>query len=69
MLNDPDGNALTETNNSQTKRHREISRIAFAGDCIPKYGPAILIPQYCGKWIVSTNFFGANMTLIITSGA
>ncbi|KAL5520387.1 hypothetical protein ACEPAG_9611 [Sanghuangporus baumii] len=36
----------------QTKRNREISRIAFTGQDIPKYGPAILLPQFCGKWDV-----------------
>ncbi|OCB85855.1 hypothetical protein A7U60_g6986 [Sanghuangporus baumii] len=36
----------------QTKRNREISRIAFTGEVIPKYGPAILLPQFCGKWDV-----------------
>ncbi|EJD04971.1 uncharacterized protein FOMMEDRAFT_154122 [Fomitiporia mediterranea MF3/22] len=36
----------------QTKRNREISRIAFQSDTIPKYGPAILLPQFCGKWDV-----------------
>ncbi|THH04714.1 hypothetical protein EW145_g5316 [Phellinidium pouzarii] len=36
----------------QTKRNREISKIAFPGESIPKYGPAILLPQFCGKWDV-----------------
>lgn len=51
--------SLTRKNSEQTKRHREISRIAFAGERVPKYGPAILVPQYCGKWIVRTS---ANVT-------
>ncbi|KAH8114900.1 P-loop containing nucleoside triphosphate hydrolase protein [Phellopilus nigrolimitatus] len=36
----------------QTKRNREVSKIAFKGETIPKYGPAILLPQFCGKWDV-----------------
>ncbi|KAI5985016.1 RAD26-like SNF2 family DNA-dependent ATPase [Pisolithus albus] len=36
----------------QTARHREIAEYVFAGEPIPKYGTAIMQPQYCGKWAV-----------------
>jgi hypothetical protein len=37
----------------QTARNRELAEVAFPNDSAPKYGPAILLPVYCGKWIVS----------------
>ncbi|KAH7924359.1 hypothetical protein BV22DRAFT_517474 [Leucogyrophana mollusca] len=36
----------------QTARHRELAEVAFPGHSIPKYGPAMLQPQFCGKWLV-----------------
>ncbi|KIN93058.1 hypothetical protein M404DRAFT_171863, partial [Pisolithus tinctorius Marx 270] len=36
----------------QTVRHRELAEYVFAGEPIPKYGTAIMQPQYCGKWAV-----------------
>ncbi|EGO02844.1 hypothetical protein SERLA73DRAFT_176268 [Serpula lacrymans var. lacrymans S7.3] len=36
----------------QTVRHRELSEAAFSMECIPKYGTAMLQPQFCGKWVV-----------------
>ncbi|KAI6118485.1 P-loop containing nucleoside triphosphate hydrolase protein [Pisolithus croceorrhizus] len=35
-----------------TARHREIAEYVFAGEPVPKYGTAIMQPQYCGKWAV-----------------
>lgn len=34
-------------------RHRELAEFVFAGQPVPKYGTAIMQPQYCGKWAVS----------------
>ncbi|TBU31240.1 P-loop containing nucleoside triphosphate hydrolase protein [Dichomitus squalens] len=36
----------------QTARNRELARMAFSPGPIPKYGPAMLKPDYCGKWQV-----------------
>ncbi|KAI6143111.1 hypothetical protein BKA82DRAFT_4017843 [Pisolithus tinctorius] len=36
----------------KTVRHRELAEYVFAGEPIPKYGTAIMQPQYCGKWAV-----------------
>ncbi|KDQ54546.1 hypothetical protein JAAARDRAFT_397913 [Jaapia argillacea MUCL 33604] len=36
----------------QTARNRELSAMAFPDGNAPKYGPAILQPQFCGKWVV-----------------
>ncbi|KAL6308864.1 P-loop containing nucleoside triphosphate hydrolase protein [Sparassis latifolia] len=36
----------------QTARNRELARVAFQGEAVPKYGPAILTPRFCGKWMV-----------------
>ncbi|CCM04135.1 uncharacterized protein FIBRA_06297 [Fibroporia radiculosa] len=36
----------------QTARNRELSRIAFGNETIPKYGPSILTSRFCGKWTV-----------------
>ncbi|KAF8637119.1 hypothetical protein AX17_003023 [Amanita inopinata Kibby_2008] len=36
----------------QTLRHRALSEIAFPDGNIPKYGTAMMQPQYCGKWAV-----------------
>ncbi|KAH8101322.1 P-loop containing nucleoside triphosphate hydrolase protein [Cristinia sonorae] len=38
-------------NAEQTARNRELSELAF-GDDIPKYGTAVLNPNFCGKWLV-----------------
>ncbi|RPD77013.1 hypothetical protein L226DRAFT_459287 [Lentinus tigrinus ALCF2SS1-7] len=35
----------------QTARNRELSRLAFNG-IVPKYGPSMLRPEFCGKWQV-----------------
>ena len=34
-------------------RHRELAEFVFTGQPVPKYGTAIMQPQYCGKWAVS----------------
>ncbi|KAA1466811.1 hypothetical protein DENSPDRAFT_831699 [Dentipellis sp. KUC8613] len=39
-------------NAEQTLRNRELCEIAFPGGDVPKYGPAMLVPKYCGKWMV-----------------
>ncbi|KAH9929468.1 P-loop containing nucleoside triphosphate hydrolase protein [Fomitopsis serialis] len=36
----------------QTVRNRELARMAFPEGSIPKYGPAIMVPDLCGKWLV-----------------
>ncbi|KZS99403.1 uncharacterized protein LAESUDRAFT_733121, partial [Laetiporus sulphureus 93-53] len=36
----------------QTIRRRELSRIVFGEGSAPKYGPAMLVPEFCGKWLV-----------------
>ncbi|KAL0952740.1 hypothetical protein HGRIS_006971 [Hohenbuehelia grisea] len=36
----------------QTARNRELAEIAFPNQEPPKYGTAMLQPQYCGKWAV-----------------
>ncbi|TFY76961.1 hypothetical protein EWM64_g7051 [Hericium alpestre] len=36
----------------QTLRNRELCKIAFPDDNVPKYGPAMLLPRFCGKWMV-----------------
>jgi hypothetical protein len=36
----------------QTIRNRELADIAFPNELAPKYGPAMLQPQFCGKWAV-----------------
>lgn len=42
----------------QLERHRQLSRAAFGGEHkVPKYGPAMLRPDLCGKWIVCACFF------------
>ncbi|TCD62825.1 hypothetical protein EIP91_006366 [Steccherinum ochraceum] len=38
-------------NAEQTVRNRELSDLAFGRHC-PKYGPAVLNPNFCGKWLV-----------------
>ncbi|RDX43671.1 hypothetical protein OH76DRAFT_1544375 [Lentinus brumalis] len=35
----------------QTARNRELSKLAF-GENVPKYGPSMLRPEFCGKWQV-----------------
>ncbi|KIK94177.1 hypothetical protein PAXRUDRAFT_784462 [Paxillus rubicundulus Ve08.2h10] len=37
---------------NQTIRHRELSEFAFAGQTVPKFGPSMLQPSFCGKWSV-----------------
>ncbi|KAF8622607.1 hypothetical protein AX15_006865 [Amanita polypyramis BW_CC] len=36
----------------QTIRNRALSEVAFPDGDIPKYGTAMMQPQYCGKWAV-----------------
>ncbi|KAJ3532277.1 hypothetical protein NM688_g7446 [Phlebia brevispora] len=36
----------------QTARNREIASEVFNQEDIPKYGPAVLQPRLCGKWLV-----------------
>ncbi|KAG2093025.1 P-loop containing nucleoside triphosphate hydrolase protein [Suillus cothurnatus] len=36
----------------QTLRNRELAEVAFPDQTIPKYGTAMLLPQFCGKWVV-----------------
>ncbi|KAH9012859.1 P-loop containing nucleoside triphosphate hydrolase protein [Lactarius deliciosus] len=36
----------------QTARNRKLTEEAFQGSSAPKYGSAILLPTFCGKWIV-----------------
>ncbi|KAH9044878.1 P-loop containing nucleoside triphosphate hydrolase protein [Lactarius hengduanensis] len=36
----------------QTARNRKLTEEAFQGNSAPKYGSAILLPTFCGKWIV-----------------
>ncbi|KAH9922295.1 P-loop containing nucleoside triphosphate hydrolase protein [Epithele typhae] len=43
--------APTDTTD-QIARNRELSKTAFPSEVIPKYGPAMLRPEYCGKWQV-----------------
>ncbi|PSS30856.1 hypothetical protein PHLCEN_2v2583 [Hermanssonia centrifuga] len=40
------------TNLRQTMRNRELCEQAFPNGNAPKYGPAMLRPEYCGKWLV-----------------
>ena len=39
----------------QTIRNRTLSEVAFPEGGIPKYGAAMMQPQYCGKWAVSSS--------------
>ena len=41
-----------DSQDPQTARNRELARMAFSPGPIPKYGPAMLKPDYCGKWQV-----------------
>ncbi|KAI0270605.1 P-loop containing nucleoside triphosphate hydrolase protein [Gloeopeniophorella convolvens] len=36
----------------QTARNRELTEVIFPNGGAPKYGPSMLLPAYCGKWIV-----------------
>ncbi|KZT66740.1 hypothetical protein DAEQUDRAFT_767713 [Daedalea quercina L-15889] len=36
----------------QTIRNRELAKIAFPEGSIPKFGPAMMMPEFCGKWLV-----------------
>ncbi|OBZ74648.1 DNA excision repair protein ERCC-6-like 2 [Grifola frondosa] len=36
----------------QTARNRELSQLAFPEGQVPRYGRAMLRPDYCGKWMV-----------------
>ncbi|KAH9976865.1 P-loop containing nucleoside triphosphate hydrolase protein [Lactifluus volemus] len=33
-------------------RNRELAEVAFPNGTAPRYGPAMLLPAFCGKWIV-----------------
>ena len=37
----------------QVARNKAMSQLAFREGSVPKYGPAMLVPKYCGKWMVS----------------
>ncbi|KAL1938981.1 hypothetical protein VTO73DRAFT_11134 [Trametes versicolor] len=56
----------------QTARNRELSRLAFPTGALPKYGPSMLRPEYCGKWQVLETLLkgwkreGGNKVLIFT---
>ncbi|KAI0695319.1 P-loop containing nucleoside triphosphate hydrolase protein [Cytidiella melzeri] len=39
-------------NAHQVLRNRELSEQVFPSKAAPKYGPSMLKPQYCGKWLV-----------------
>ncbi|EKM76213.1 hypothetical protein AGABI1DRAFT_63554, partial [Agaricus bisporus var. burnettii JB137-S8] len=41
-----------ETDFRQTARNRALADIAFPDGNAPKYGTAMMRPQYCGKWAV-----------------
>ncbi|PCH43012.1 hypothetical protein WOLCODRAFT_144325 [Wolfiporia cocos MD-104 SS10] len=36
----------------QTMRNRQLTQVAFSGETPPKYGTAMLMPKFCGKWMV-----------------
>ena len=36
----------------QVVRNRELSNLVFPAGRVPKYGPAMLRPEFCGKWQV-----------------
>ncbi|KAF8890663.1 P-loop containing nucleoside triphosphate hydrolase protein [Infundibulicybe gibba] len=36
----------------QTIRNRSLAEVAFPDGDIPKYGAAMMQPQFCGKWVV-----------------
>ncbi|KAI0632843.1 P-loop containing nucleoside triphosphate hydrolase protein [Trametes polyzona] len=56
----------------QTARNRELSRLAFPTGPLPKYGPSMLRPEFCGKWMVLETLLrewkkeGGNKVLIFT---
>ncbi|KAH9893907.1 P-loop containing nucleoside triphosphate hydrolase protein [Cubamyces lactineus] len=56
----------------QTARNRELARLAFPTGSLPKYGPSMLRPEFCGKWIVLETLLrewkreGSNKVLIFT---
>ncbi|KAI0668887.1 P-loop containing nucleoside triphosphate hydrolase protein [Trametes maxima] len=56
----------------QTARNRELSRLAFPTGPLPKYGPSMLRPEFCGKWMVLETLLkewrreGSNKVLIFT---
>ncbi|KAM5538879.1 hypothetical protein V8D89_007601 [Ganoderma adspersum] len=55
----------------QTARNRELARMAFPSGFVPKYGPSMLRPEYCGKWQVLETLLRewkkeANKVLIFT---
>ncbi|KAI0370889.1 P-loop containing nucleoside triphosphate hydrolase protein [Pilatotrama ljubarskyi] len=56
----------------QTARNRELSRMAFPTGPLPKYGPSMLRPEFCGKWMVLETLLkewkreGGNKVLIFT---
>ncbi|KAH9856351.1 P-loop containing nucleoside triphosphate hydrolase protein [Lenzites betulinus] len=56
----------------QTARNRELSHLVFPDGALPKYGPSMLRPEFCGKWIVLETLLrewkreGGNKVLIFT---
>jgi len=46
ILPSPDDSA------EQTARHRALAAFAFPDGDVPKYGTAMMQPQFCGKWAV-----------------
>ncbi|OSD03707.1 hypothetical protein PYCCODRAFT_1490777 [Trametes coccinea BRFM310] len=56
----------------QTARNRELARLAFPTGPLPKYGPSMLRPEFCGKWMVLETLLrewkkeGGNKVLIFT---
>ncbi|KAI0772497.1 P-loop containing nucleoside triphosphate hydrolase protein [Trametes elegans] len=53
-------------------RSREMARLAFPNGPLPKYGPSMLRPEFCGKWMVLETLLrqwkkeGGNKVLIFT---
>ncbi|KAI0830128.1 P-loop containing nucleoside triphosphate hydrolase protein [Trametes gibbosa] len=56
----------------QTARNRELSRMVFPDGALPKYGPSMFRPEFCGKWMVLETLLrgwkreGGNKVLIFT---
>ncbi|KAI8972582.1 P-loop containing nucleoside triphosphate hydrolase protein [Trametes punicea] len=56
----------------QASRNRELARLAFPTGPLPKYGPSMLRPEFCGKWMVLETLLkewkreGSNKVLIFT---
>jgi len=47
----------------QTARNRELTDVAFGDVSAPRFGPAMMLTAYCGKWIVG---FGAARISFVT---